>query len=63
MGGGADGVGVGAMYVDVDVSGVKVTHDRSLASESASSAFLGALAEHGALPVVRLRLFHRCLLS
>jgi hypothetical protein len=50
VGRGADGVGACATYVEVDALGMKLTHDMSLARESASSACLGALATHGALP-------------
>jgi hypothetical protein len=62
VGEGASGVGVGATYVDVDAPGMKLTHDRSVARESTSSAYLEASAGRGALPVARLRLFHLCLL-
>jgi hypothetical protein len=51
------------MYVDVDASGLKLTHDRSLARESASSACLEAPTRHEALPVAWLWLFHLRLLQ
>jgi hypothetical protein len=55
--GGSGGVGIGVTYVDVDASGTKLTHDRSLARESASLACLEVLARRGALPVAWLWLF------
>jgi hypothetical protein len=57
-----NGVDVGATCVDVDAPGVKLTHDRSLARESTSSAGLRALVGRRALPVARLCLFRLRLL-
>jgi hypothetical protein len=62
VGRGAGGVSVGATYVDVDASSMKLTHDRSLARESALSVCLEAPVGRGALPIAQLRSFHLYLL-
>jgi hypothetical protein len=54
---------VGATCVDVDGPGARLTPNRFLARESASSACPKVPVGQGALLVVWLRLFHLCLLQ